>query len=301
MAADDTAIRFVERMMRVSQIAAGAEARMGQLSWSLAGGRPGGVMGALWEATGGLRARAPALQYAMAAPVAGAVRALSTADVVRAVGQGFRVPGSLPCSNGGVPREGARLLGHVEEASGEGVDAMMGRWVEERLRLQGRRGLSVPDAVAAAMDDTAWQRRFGAALADAALGVPGARVADLPEGFTFSFHPEGGRKCDTERAFARLAGQVLVEGGAAGNRRTGTVEAARLLGRIERRNGAAIDDIYDAAKDGVFRADELDAFCSDCAKAALGREHGHESVSVPVLSAAGAPREIPSAVAFAGP
>ncbi len=284
--------------MRLSQVAAGAEARMGQLSWSLSGGRPGGVMGALWEASGGLRAYAPALQHAMAGPGVGC-RSISTSDVARALSQGFRVPGSLPCPVGAVPREGARLVGHVEEATGETMDAVMARWVEGRLRLQGRRGLSLPDAVASAMDDTAWQRRFGAALADAALGIPNTRVSGLPEGFAFSYHPAGGRGCDTERAFARLAGQVLVDAAAAGNRRAGTVEAARLLGRIERRNGAAIDEILDASREGSDPAADLDAFCSDCANASLGREHGHASVDVPSLAGRTEQPQADVAMAFA--
>ncbi len=279
-------------------VAEGAETRMRQLHRALEGSRPlPSAKQVAWDVTKPLRGRFPALQEALARPAQFALVAVDREVIAEAVEkEGVRLPSAPRRAETDVlPREGARLVGHVEEAAkgAGGLDGSFGRWVEARQRLAGNRGPGAAQALAAATGSADEARRYGMALADAALGVPGASLPGLPEGFAFAHHPATIYMDEFEDGFANEVASMLSRVAEDDEAR---FEGYRLLGRFERLNGMDVNALYDREECAYWY--DIEALARDCALAAMGEDHQLKFTLVPegfpaVFEAARAPEPAP--------
>ena len=219
--------------MDASHVAEGAEARMRQVAHALGGHRPAGVAGLAWDATRAVRGAVPALQDALAGRDALAAP-LDRDAVGRGLSEGCRIPAARPGRACCTPREGARLVGFAEGATGIGWTGLMALWAEPRARKAGARGGEFGLAVGAMLTDVEAQRRFGECLADAVLGIPGAPMAALPRQVDLGFAFTPGGVPDTR---ARV--DAACEGRGPTTRRDAALDAAREVGHVQGLKAAA--------------------------------------------------------------
>ena len=168
--------------------------------------------------------------------------------------------------------------------------SLAARFATEEARARGHRGASLAAAADRGLESAATMRRFGMALADEAMRVPGAREVGLPEHFGFDFYPAMDSS-DVETVFAReVAGAICVARKSCPcPKREAMLDAYRFIGHLEEINGLHVEGVVEAeAGDADYRAADL---ARDCVAAAMAGETSLRVVRVPldVIRFAGTP------------
>lgn len=256
----------MDRQEIFASVAASARERMREIYEICGHKRPQGARGLLWDAAKPLRG-VPAIQDAVSVGAhipflsvdADLVRSLRTEDGVR-----FGSFSSPLADTGEGPYEGARLVGHLEVATGKSVEAAMLSYCTETAKARGNRGPALPVAASEIFFRADTTRRFGRALADHALGVLDGEIPGC--GILRDFEFEAGLGLDVQR-FAEAAGRTMfVDAWARREEGNGTLpsganpgvvapatppeakmQAARLCGRIERTNAATVEELLERA------------------------------------------------------
>ncbi len=273
-------------VINTRQVAEGAEARMRQLLRVSETGRPAaGLRRAAWDATSALRGHLPRIQAALGEPPRFRTGTLAPGDLARPVERdGLQVPRYPTCVDATIlPREGARLVGRAEGAVGGALmfAGLASRFATDEARARGHRGARLVEFGMRGLGSAGTLRRFGMALADAALQVPDAPDVGLPQSFGFNYYPAAAA-ADAENVFAREAAAAISAARCLCPcpKREALFDAYRLLGHLEEINGLCIEGLVEAeAPDAFYGAADL---ARDCVRAALAGEPALRVLGVPV-------------------